>query len=201
MRSDLGRNTPGIAQHDAEPQIDMKRMRAYRLARVQEQLKKRDLAGVILYDPINVRYANGSSNMQVWILHNQARYCFVPAEGPTVLFEYKASMHLSEHLETIGEIRPCIGWTYFGADERFAEKANLWAQDMDDAIRQTMGTGNKRIAADHLDPRARRKWRSWAMRSTTASRSWSSPARSNRRRNRLHDDRDFGLRGRHGEDV
>ena len=83
----LGRNTPGIGQHDAEPQIDMKRMRAYRLARVQEQLKKRDLAGVILYDPINVRYANGSSNMQVWILHNQARYCFVPAEGPTVLFE------------------------------------------------------------------------------------------------------------------
>jgi Xaa-Pro aminopeptidase len=148
----LGRNTPGIAQHDAEPQIDMRRMRAYRLGRVQGELRKRDLAGVILYDPINVRYANGSSNMQVWILHNQARYCWVPAEGPTVLFEYKTAMHLSSHLETIGEIRPCIGWTYFSADERVGEKVALWSKDMDDAIRQTMGAGNKRIAADHLDP-------------------------------------------------
>ena len=36
----LGRNTPGMAQHDAEPQIDMKRMRAYRLGRMQAQLMR-----------------------------------------------------------------------------------------------------------------------------------------------------------------
>ena len=35
----LARNTPGSAQHDAEPQIDMVRMRAWRLGRVQAMLR------------------------------------------------------------------------------------------------------------------------------------------------------------------
>ena len=147
----LARNTPGIAQHDAEPQIDMKRMRGYRLGRVQKMLQERDLAGVLLYDPINVRYANGSSNMQVWILHNQHRYCWVPAQGATVLFDYPPSVHLAEHLETIAEIRRARAWTYFGAGDRYEEKVKVWADELTDVIKETSG-GQTRIAVDHLDP-------------------------------------------------
>ncbi len=146
----LARNTPGIAQHDAEPQIDIKSMRAYRLGRVQQMLRERDLSGVLLYDPINVRYANGSSNMQVWILHNQHRYCWVPAEGKTVLFDYPPAVHLSEHLETIGEIRPARTWTYFGAGDNYNARVKLWADELVDVIRE--GGRDNRIAADHLDP-------------------------------------------------
>ncbi len=147
----LARDTRGIAQHDAEPQIDMRRMRQYRLGRVQEMLRKRELAGVLLYDPINVRYANGSSNMQVWILHNQHRYCWVPCEGRTVLFDYPPAVHLSEHLETIGEIRPARTWTYFGAGDNYQERVGLWADELVDVIRETTG-GGLEVAADHLDP-------------------------------------------------
>ncbi|MBT7615513.1 MAG: hypothetical protein HN577_20155, partial [Rhodospirillaceae bacterium] len=39
----MARDTSGIAQHDAEPQIDMVGMRAYRLGRVQQMLRERDL--------------------------------------------------------------------------------------------------------------------------------------------------------------
>ena len=39
---------------------DMGRLRAYRLARVREQLRKRDLAGCLLFDPVNIRYATDS---------------------------------------------------------------------------------------------------------------------------------------------
>ena len=74
----LARNTRGIAQHDAEPQIDMRRMRAWRLGRIQGELRRLDLGGIILYDPVNIRYATGTSNMQVWFTHNPIRYCFVP---------------------------------------------------------------------------------------------------------------------------
>ena len=147
----LARNTPGIAQHDAEPQIDMARMRAWRLGRVQAMLQERDLAGVLLYDPINVRYATGSSNMQVWILHNQHRYCWVPAAGACTLFDYGRSLHLSVHLETIREIRPAVVWTYFSAGERVAEKVAAWAKELDAVVRESAG-GNRRVAFDHLDP-------------------------------------------------
>jgi len=147
----MARDTRGIAQHDAEPQIDIVRMRAYRLGRVQQMLQERDLAGVLLYDPINVRYANGSSNMQVWILHNQHRYCWVPATGKTVLFDYPPAVHLAEHLETIAEIRPARTWTYFGAGDDYGKKVTVWADELADVIRETSG-GETRIAADHLDP-------------------------------------------------
>ncbi len=144
-----GRNTPGIAQHDAEPQIDVVRMRAYRLGRIQEQLRRLDLGGIILYDPVNVRYATGSSNMQVWFMHNPIRYCFVPAEGRVILFDYEKTMHLYTHLETIGEIRPARGTIYMTASERMDEHVSNWAREIDDAMQGT-GAG-KRIAADRLD--------------------------------------------------
>ena len=73
---------------DTEARPEMKCMRAYRLGRVREQLRAHDLAGIVLFDPINIRYATGSRNMSVWTLHNAARYCFIATEGPVVLFEY-----------------------------------------------------------------------------------------------------------------
>ena len=147
----LARNAPGIALHDGTAQPDMRRMRAYRLGRIQEQLRKRDLAGIILYDPVNVRYATGSSNMNVWMLHNQKRYCWVPADGATTLYEYKQAMHLSEHLETIKEIRPAVTWTYFGAGNHAPARAQTWVEELHALIRSESGD-NQRIAADHMDP-------------------------------------------------
>jgi Xaa-Pro dipeptidase len=55
------------------PGIDEKSVRAYRLERVMAHLVRHDLAGIVLFDPINVRYATGSRNMQVWAMHNAMR--------------------------------------------------------------------------------------------------------------------------------
>jgi hypothetical protein len=38
------------------PGIDEKSVRAYRLERVMAQLVRHDLAGIVLFDTINVRY-------------------------------------------------------------------------------------------------------------------------------------------------
>ena len=68
--------------------IDLNALRSYRYGRVQQQLIENDVAAALLANPVNIRYAIDSRNMAVWTLHNQARYCVVPAEGPPVLFEY-----------------------------------------------------------------------------------------------------------------
>ena len=80
---------------------DLAAMRAYRLARVRAELAARDYAGIVVTDPINVRYATDSANMQVWCLHNASRYAFVATDGTVIVFDFHGSAHLSEHLELV----------------------------------------------------------------------------------------------------
>src|SRR4051794_4534385 len=110
---------------DTQHSLDEPRLRAYRLERVQKELVKRDYAAAVLFDPINIRYSTGSSNMQVWTMHNAARYAFVPAEGKVLLFETHGCEHLPIGLDTVGEIRPAIPWYFFGAGPRSAETVKL----------------------------------------------------------------------------
>ena len=80
---------PALALVDNRNDVDMARLRLYRFARVQAELKSRDYAGCLLYDPVNIRYATGTRNMTIWTMHNAARYCFVPAEGKAIVFDYR----------------------------------------------------------------------------------------------------------------
>ena len=73
---------------DRAAEIDLDRLRLGRLGRLREQLRKRDLAACVLVDPVNIRYATGARNMQVFHARNPARYLLVAAEGPLVLFEF-----------------------------------------------------------------------------------------------------------------
>src|SRR5436189_2229504 len=49
---------------------DMDTARRYRLERMRGELKKRDLAGVLVYDPLNVGYATDSTDMQLWVMQH-----------------------------------------------------------------------------------------------------------------------------------
>ena len=108
----------GAMEHTIPP-CDLDAVRRYRLARVREAVVQRDLAGIILYDPVNIRYAVDSSNMEVWCSRNEARYLYVPAEGPTCLFEFGGGSDLlTTGLPTIDEVRPTISFLYFIAGQR-----------------------------------------------------------------------------------
>jgi Xaa-Pro aminopeptidase len=85
-------------------------LRRYRLKRIREQLRAQDYAGILLADPINIRYATDTNNLGLWVMHSPSRYVFVATDGPVVLFEFTSSRHNSEHVETIDEIRPAIPW-------------------------------------------------------------------------------------------
>ena len=59
-----------------------------RVARLKAKLLEYDCVAGLFYDPVNIRYATGTTNMQVYSLHNPCRYAFVAVEGPVILFEF-----------------------------------------------------------------------------------------------------------------
>lgn len=126
--------------------IDEVAIRRYRLDRVRRELAQRDLTGIILYDPVNLRYATGARNMQVWTMHALCRYAYVPVEGPVVLFELGSSMTLNQHLETIDEIRPALAFDYMIVGSRGEEMARRWAAEIADLAGQSA-----RLAIDRAD--------------------------------------------------
>jgi Xaa-Pro aminopeptidase len=151
----LARNAPGAGLADHAPGIDMRRLRAYRLGRVQAGLKERGYGAAVLFDPINIRYATGARNMQVWGLHNAARYAFVPAEGLATLFDFHNCEHLSRDLETIAEVRPATSWFYFPAGPNLESRVRTWAGEIHALIASHCGR-DKRVAFDHLEPQGLR---------------------------------------------
>ena len=106
-----------------QTQVDPGRMHLARLARLRAELRRIGCAGGLFYDPTNIRYATGTSNMQVYTLHNPCRYVFVATEGPVVLFEFKRSEHLSAGFPAVSEVRPAVSWYHFVTGDRVAEKA------------------------------------------------------------------------------
>jgi Xaa-Pro dipeptidase len=133
------------------PAPDLPAMRKYRLDRIRAELKRRDYAGVLLYDPVNIRYATDSTNMQLWVAHNPTRHCFVAAEGPVVLFDYFSCEHLSDHSGVVDEVRPAVSWIYLYGGELSDRRVARWAAGIADLVREH-GGGNSRIAVDHIDP-------------------------------------------------
>jgi len=144
-----------VRQHGAmeytTPPCDLDEVRGYRLARVQEELVRQDLAGIILYDQLNTRYATDATNMQIWCSHNEARYVYVPANSGAIVFEYGGKSLLSEGLPGVERVAKPITFFYMSAGQHVAERAKVWAVEMDAIIREHSG-GNKRIAIDRLAP-------------------------------------------------
>lgn len=124
-------------------EIDELAIRTYRLARTREQLAKHNIAAAVLTDPVNIRYATGSRNMQIWTARNMVRYAFVPAEGPVVLFENGNAFHLSKNLEIVSEIRNATSLEYGISGDRFEQHASLWADEIVDLFHQTCGRGGR----------------------------------------------------------
>ena len=131
--------------------IDQDRLIRYRLERLRAELRKRDYAGAVLSDPMNLRYATGTRNMAVWTAHAPGRYAFVATDGPVILFEFPSSRHVSAGSPVVDEVRPCTPWFYFLAGPRTEEKAHLWADEIDSLLRQ-YGGNNRRLAVDRCDP-------------------------------------------------
>ncbi|MFJ4454863.1 dimethylsulfonioproprionate lyase DddP [Pseudomonas sp. NPDC089392] len=125
-------------------------MREYRLQRIREQLVARDLGGILLFDPLNIRYATDTTNMQLWTTHNPARACFVAASGHVVLWDFHGCDHLSAHLPLVSELRSGASFFYFETGDRTEEHARRFCAQVDELLRSHAGN-NRRLAVDRIE--------------------------------------------------
>jgi Xaa-Pro dipeptidase len=136
---------------DVEAQLDMKKLRAYRLSRVRQELKRRDIAACLLFDPINIRYATGRRDAPLFMMHVSSGYLFLPVEGPVVLFGHGAEPDIG--LETIDEVRPQVELSHFLAGERIEVNIQRWSHEIAD-LAARHGGGRSTLAIDRCDLRA-----------------------------------------------
>ncbi len=123
-------------------------IQAYRLARIKAQLIANDCAAIVLFDPVNLRYATGTRNMQVWTMHNICRYAVVFANDETVLFELPSSSHLA--VDLIDDIRPALTTDFMAVGQRVEEMGRRWAASMISLLREK-GIARNQLAIDRAD--------------------------------------------------
>ena len=134
----------------APADLNLARMRRARLARLRRELAQREIPCCVLHDPVNLRYACGARNMQIFSARNPARYLFVAVEGPAILFEFEGCHHLAQGLETIDEIRPATTASFVAAGPRLSDVEVAWAREIAELARRYDG-GTRRIALERVN--------------------------------------------------
>jgi len=137
------------AMEYSTPPTDLDEVRLYRLGRIRQELRRHDYAGVLLFDPLNIRYATDSSNMQVWCTHFETRCALIMTDGPVVLFDYNDLEFLVDGLPTIDEYRLMKVFYYFAAGPNAKEWAKEFGNQIDDVMTEH-SAGNRRLAIDRL---------------------------------------------------
>lgn len=116
--------------------VDIDAVRAYRLSRLRGEMRHRDIAACFLFDAVNIRYATGARNMQIFSSRNPARYLFVALDGPVILFEFTGCMHLAKGLATIDDVRPAVTASYVAAGPAIEAREKAWAAQADSLLRE-----------------------------------------------------------------
>ncbi|MBE1284081.1 MAG: M24 family metallopeptidase [Rhodobacteraceae bacterium] len=127
------------------------RARAFRLQQLRDEMARQDVAALLLYDPVNIRYAFDCSNMSIWTAHNPIRYALILNGGPGIMFEFKGCEHLNDGLPGVDEVRNSIGWMFMCAGDRAGERLTPWADEIADLVR-CHGGGNMRLGVDRMEP-------------------------------------------------
>ena len=125
------------------------RMREYRWRRLTEALVARDIGGLLMFDPLNIRYATDTTNMQLWNSHNPFRACLLCADGHMVMWEYKNSPFLVTFNPLVKELRTGASFFYNVCGDATASDARAFAAQVEEVMRAHAGT-NRRLAVDKI---------------------------------------------------
>ncbi|MDR9392906.1 MAG: Xaa-Pro peptidase family protein [Roseovarius sp.] len=126
---------------------DLPEMRRYRWARLARHVVERDYAGLLLFDPLNIRYATDSTNMQLWNTHNPFRAVLLCADGYMVIWDYKNSPFLSTFNPLVREQRSGADLFYFDRGDKIDIAADAFSNEVRLLLAEH-APGNKRLAVD-----------------------------------------------------
>ena len=124
-------------------------MREYRWSRLTQHIVDRDYGGLLVFDPLNIRYATDSTNMQLWNTHNPFRAVLLCADGYMVMWDYKNSPFLSEFNPLVKEQRSGADMFYFDRGDRIDVAADKFSNEVRELIAEH-GGGNKRLGVDKI---------------------------------------------------
>ena len=127
------------AMEFSEAPVDLDTVRQDRLSRLRLSMAKHDVAGLLLFDQINTRYATDATNMQVWCSHYETRCVFIAQNGPVVLFDYANHPHLAEDLPGIDEYRVIPSFYFFSAGPNGPDRVKIFADQIDDLMKTYCG--------------------------------------------------------------
>ncbi len=127
-------------------------MRAYRLARLRDEMQRQDIGGCVLISPYSIRYATGMRDGAVMQNHIPLSYLFVAADGPTVYFDGETGKSIAAGLETIDELGDqAIQLSYMFAGSRMDEWTEKWVEQIADLMHKHAG-GSTRIGIEPPAP-------------------------------------------------
>lgn len=128
---------------------NLQAMRTFRWKRLTQHINDRDYAGLLVFDPLNIRYATDSTNMQLWNTHNPFRAVLLCADGYMVIWDYKNSPFLSTFNPLVKEQRSGADLFYFDRGDKVGEAADVFAKEVSELLQEHSGS-NKRLAVDKI---------------------------------------------------
>ncbi len=128
---------------------NLEAMRVFRHGRLTQHIVDREYGGLLLFDPLNIRYATDSTNMQLWNTHNPFRAVLLCADGYMVIWDYKNSPFLSEFNPLVSEQRSGADFFYFDRGDQIRPAADVFSKEVLDLINEH-GECNKRIGVDKI---------------------------------------------------
>jgi Xaa-Pro aminopeptidase len=142
----LEESPPAGALHTGAEMLELSQLRAERLSRLQASMGANNVAACLFFHPANIRYATGTSVMDIFCTGSSIRYCVVPAEGRPILFEWEMAIPYSSQI--VEDVRIAGWWQFTG--RRRAAKADSMAEEIRDVLRE-LGAANEEIGVDRVD--------------------------------------------------
>ena len=124
-------------------------MREFRWKRLTDHIVQRGYGGLLMFDPLNIRYATDSTNMQLWNTHNPFRAVLLCSDGYMVIWDYKNSPFLSEFNPLVKEQRSGADLFYFDRGDKIDIAADKFSNEVRTLITEHSDS-NMRLAVDKI---------------------------------------------------
>ena len=128
---------------------NLPRMRAHRHKRLVQHIADRDYAGLLMFDPLNIRYSTDSTNMQIWNSHNPFRAVLLCADGYMVIWDYKNSPFLSKFNPLVNEQRAGADLFYFDRGDKIDIAADAFSNEVRILLKEH-APGHTKLAVDKI---------------------------------------------------
>ena len=128
---------------------NLENIRAYRHKRLVDAIAQRGYGGLLVFDPLNIRYATDSTNMQLFNTHNPFRALLVCADGYMVIWEYHKSPFLTNFNTHVSEVRAGGDLFYLHRGDQIGIAAEEFSRQVHDLI-ANHSEGNMRLAVDKI---------------------------------------------------